>query len=154
MLDARIGSMALPWLQDQTQHKGIMKTQQLILSVALVITATACDKKSDVSGNATAGKADVQNVQQPASQAAKDLPKNIQELSQPVNNEVSQHLKKMKGDGASDAHKTDAKEETTEQVLDAVRPNRQEPANSRIAEQKQRGKNAEDEMMMEIGNRK
>lgn len=128
----------------------IMKTKQIILSIALVITATACDKKAEVSDKATV---ETQNVQQPAAPATK-VPQKSQESSHPVSNEVSA-TKKNTDDGKGGENKSAAiGAETTEQVLDGVIPHGQQPVNSRVSEQKQHGKNAEDEMMTDIAQRK
>ncbi len=122
----------------------VMRISKFFMIAALLVTVAACDKKVEVTEAAPAGKVEAQQAL-PAVQPKHDLPSS----EQPKHADESPG-KKAGNEVNGGEHKPVAKPESAEQVLESVIPNRQEPEDARVAEQKRRGKKAEDEMLQEI----
>jgi hypothetical protein len=129
-----------------------MKTKQLVLSIAVALSVSACGKQAEVAETAPVSKIEPQNVQplaapQPAPQTSKAQAAHTEQLVAPVKSEENKPAKKV---AAENPGKPEPKAETTEQVLDSIISDRQETASALDAGQKQKRRKAEDAMMMEL----
>jgi hypothetical protein len=136
-----------------------MKTKHNLVLIALLLTISACEKKAEVVEATPPVKVETQTVvpqpvPQSAPQAAKALPKTDKEPFPPASSEVKQPATKTPATEKKAENKLAEKPQTTAQFLDGVAPVREEAANSRISVQKQRKKQAEDDMEIELGSKK
>ena len=134
------------------QHRGLMKTKQLILSIAVATTISACGKQTEVAETAPASKVESQIVQpsavpQPAAQTSKAQAPHTEQFVAPVKSEESKPAKKV---AAESLAKPKQNAETTEQVLDSIISDRTKTESALDAGQKQKRKKAEEAMMMEF----
>lgn len=136
-----------------TQHRDIMKTNQLILSIAVALSVSACGKQAEVAETAApVSKIEPQNVQplaapQPAPQTSKAQAPHTEQLVAPVKSEENKPAKKV---AAENPGKPAQNAETTEQALAHIIPDRKEAESALDAGQKQKRKKAEEAMMMEF----
>lgn len=129
-----------------------MKTKQLILSIAVATSISACGKQAEVAETAPANKVEPQILQpsavsQQAAQTNKAQAPHPEQLVAPVKSEENKPAKKVAAENPS---KPEQNAETTEQVLDSIISDRQETASALDAGQKQKRRKAEDAMMMEL----
>lgn len=129
-----------------------MKTKQLILSIAVATTISACGKQTEVAETAPASKVEPQIVQpstvpQPAAQTSKAQAPHTEQLIAPVKGEETKPAKKVVTENPV---KPEQNAETTEQVLDSIIPDRSKTESALDAGQKQKRKKAEEAMMMEF----
>lgn len=129
-----------------------MKTKQLILSIAVVLSVSACGKQAEVAETAPSSKVEPKIVQpsavsQPAAQASKAQAAHTEQLVAPVKSEENKPVKKVVTENPV---KPEQNAETTEQVLDSIIPDRSKTESALDAGQKQKRKKAEEAMMMEL----
>ena len=130
-----------------------MKTKQLILSIAVATSISACGKQAEVSETAApASKVEPQIVQpsavsQPAAQTNKAQAAHSEQFIAPVKSEENKPAKKVVSENPV---KPEQNAETTEQVLDSIIPDRSKTESALDAGQKQKRKKAEEAMMMEL----
>lgn len=129
-----------------------MKTKQLILSIAVVLSVSACGKQAEVAETAPHSKTEPQNVlpsavSQPAAQTNKAQATHTEQFIATVKSEESKPAKKVVSENPG---KPEQNAETTEQVLDSIIPDRSKTESALDAGQKQKRKKAEEAMMMEL----
>lgn len=126
-----------------------MKTKQLVLSIAVVLSVSACGKQAEVAETAApVSKIEPQNVQPLAApQTNKAQAPHTEQFVAPVKSEENKPAKKV---AAENPGKPAQNAETTEQALAHIIPNRQETESTLDAGQKQKRKKAEEAMMMEF----
>lgn len=129
-----------------------MKTKQLILSIAVATTISACGKQAEVAETAPPSNVEPQIVQpsaapQPAAQTSKAQAPHTEQFVAPAKSEETKPAKKVATENPA---KPAQNAETTEQVLNSIIPDRKETESALDAGQKQKRKKAEDAMMMEF----